>query len=133
MAFPDEDCAGLDSIHRIQECQRAFLKMEGCGVWVKVKLSKRKVGPARSRGVAGKVGRNWQTQHFFREPRRSLLFGNRELELQLDRSLQIHGLDQRFETISHYPQGIDSGFQVGRRKLALPIRRKHDRLRRSPR
>ena len=130
MSFADEDRAGYNSVHRTQESQRSLLKLEGRGVpsqgeVVEAKsFAKPECAELPVDGVG--IGER-QTLSGNRDV--DLLFGDCERELQLDRSLQIHSLYQRLETIPQYPHRIRSGFQDGRCKLAGCVRRKDDWLR----
>src|ERR1039458_9706246 len=122
MSFPEEDRAGYNSIHRSQESQRAFLKLESCGVRSEGEIVEAKslaqpdlaelpvdrVGVGKRSALAGNGDGH-------------LLLGNGERELQLGRALQIHGLDQRLETIPRHPEGIGSGGHIGRPKFAPSV------------
>src|SRR5580693_4939000 len=130
MAFSHEDRAGRNSIHRIQEYQYPFLKLEGRSVPNQGEIveAKRLTQPNTAELPVDRVGigkRLTLPSHGYAH----LLFRNGKRELQLHGSLQIQSLHQKLETIPSHPDGIGSWFQLGRYKLAQPVRQKHEWLR----
>src|ERR1035441_6718102 len=129
-SFVYEDHAGDNSIYRTQYRQCPFLKLEGGDVPSQGEVieAKRLAQPEFPELSVDGVGiGELQTLSSNRDS--NLLFGNGERELDLDRSLKIHNLYQRLETVPRHPYRIGSGFQVWRCKLADAVRRKHYWLR----
>src|SRR5216684_2556496 len=104
MSFADEDRAGRNSIYRAQECQGAFLKLEGCGIPNQGVIfeAKRLAETDLAKLPVDRIGiGKGETLTCNRDAHAR--FGDGERELQLDRTLQIHTLYQRLETIPCHP------------------------------
>src|SRR2546423_12366633 len=123
MPFPDVDRTGYGSIHRAQQCQRPFLKLEGRsiqrhGVIIEAKslsepgfteLPVERVRIGKRKAFAG---------NGYIYP----LLRHGQLELHLEVSAQLYGLYQRLKTFPRHPERISPGFQIWGRKFALLVR-----------
>src|ERR1035438_9742664 len=130
MSFPDEYRSGYNSIHRTQESQSPFLKLESCRVPRQSEIVEAKRLPQSNLAElpVDRIGIG-ECQALSSNRDVDLLLGYGEGELQLDGPAQIHGFCRGLKTIPGHPHCIRTRFQIWRRKSAEFVRRKHDGLR----
>src|ERR1700733_1725219 len=129
VSLPDKNCASNHSLDGSEKCEGSFAEVKCRNVGSKSEIVEAKSLTKSDLpelavdriGVEKCQASSWDCD-------RDLLGGDAEGELQLERGLQVDGLDQRLEALASDAEGIGSGRQVGRFELAYRIGGKNQGL-----
>ena len=113
MPFTDEDRAGYNSVHGIQERQRPLLKLKGPNIPTRREIVEAKRLPQThvTELPVDRIGID-ERQSLPSNRDRNLLLGDSEREFELDGSLHLYRLHERFEPVPRHPHRIRPGLQV---------------------